>query len=140
MSKAPLQRLIDLCLARTPAYSQLCELAAAASTSPPALLDELSLHVARAFADGAIPFATADHIMNSVFGAVTEGSYLEVHRHVPDLTYEVYLAFDGAELLQIEPTLGTDAVDTRIRPAICDLLKRLNNPVQLKVASQDAMG
>jgi hypothetical protein len=123
MNAAPLQRLIDLALKEEVPVPELFALAEAASCTPNELLDQLSLHVARDFIDDALSFEHGDYIMNSVFGTLCSSPYPGGYFEMPDLTYEVYLAFDSGEYRRTEDTPDVDPVEKYTRPMLLRLLK-----------------
>lgn len=123
MNAAPLQRLIDIAQEQEVPVPDLLALAEQASCGTSELLDQLSLHVARAFVDGALPFERGDFIMNSVFGTLCASDFPSDYLDMPDLTYEVYLAFDSGEYRRPEDAPDVDPVEKYTRPMLLRLLE-----------------
>ncbi|OWQ86946.1 hypothetical protein CDN99_19790 [Roseateles aquatilis] len=121
---APLQRLIDLALVAEASPAQLAALAAQASCDCRELLDQLSLHVARAFADGSLSYEDGDCIMNSIFGTLCASDSPNEQIDLPDLTFEVYLAFDDGECRRSGDGPDVDPIEKYTRPQVLQLLQR----------------
>lgn len=128
MNAAPLQRLIDIALRQEVPVPELFALAEAASCAPNELLDQLSLHVARAFIEGALSFEHGDFIMNSVFATLCASHYPSGYCEMPELTYEVYLAFDCGEYRRPEDAESEDPVEKYTRPMLLRLLEEQTLP------------
>lgn len=96
--KPAYRELIDAALAGGLDYTRLCDVARAEERPASDVLDELSCHVAQAYDKSEMTYQTGDVIMNAAFGVISSAQFrAEQDEALPELTFEVYQAFDEGE-------------------------------------------
>jgi hypothetical protein len=105
------------------AMEAILDLSRSLDISVPALLDRLSLEVAVEYAAGILSYEMADQIMNAVYVAMMTPEFLAVHQ-MPELTLEVFEAFDSGEYIHRGDESREDPVEKHTKTKIAALLSR----------------
>jgi hypothetical protein len=94
-------------------------IAVQASVPPAQVLDEIATDVARRYSKGEIDFSFADRAMNCLWSIVCSEAFFAINdRTIPEVTQEVFLAFDEGEYQHPQDTEEVDPEAKYTRPLI----------------------
>lgn len=136
----PLHTLSTLCLKGYVDYPRLRALACDAGTTPPALLDALSIRTARAYAERRMDFNDADFIMNTLAELCTSPEFVDAHQLPPGLTMAAYLAFDAGEYRRPGDAADVDPVKAYTDPMVRRFLARAESASAARTLALDTLG
>jgi hypothetical protein len=92
----------------------------AGSTSNPEFYNSIALRIAEQYSCGALTYEVCDHIVNDLW-QVVQDCYIPLHNAVPDMFYDVFLAFDAGEYHRTAD-LSDDPVAKYTKPMIEEIL------------------
>lgn len=90
------------------------------STSDSDFFNSIALQIAEQYHSGALSYEVCDHIMNDLWSVVRD-CFIPAHSAVPDLFYDVYLAFDAGEYYRAADR-SDDPVTEHTKPMIEEIL------------------
>jgi len=103
----------DLVLSRVVAEAQ------ANTIAPAALLDALSTHIAVQYHRKEFSYEFGDRVMNAVWSMVCSKEFLALNdRTIPEVTQQVFLAFDEGEYVHSRDPAAVDPVEKYTDPLI----------------------
>jgi hypothetical protein len=94
----------------------------AGSASSSEFYNAIAFRIAEQYHSGALSYTVCDHIMNDLWEVVKD-CFTPVHKEVPTLFYDVYLAFDAGEYYRTADR-SDDPVAEHTKPMIEEILLR----------------
>jgi len=121
-SQAELQRLVAMAEHSKLDIAELKRHAALTHGTFDGLANDISLFVARAYDTGTMTFEGADHVMNVLFGLICSQPPEELV--IPEITHEVYDAFDQGEYYHDDDSRDVDPEQKYTRPMVRAALQK----------------